>query len=311
MEHEFDPRDLEPALGMSEEGRRWRLGPVLIAVVALAGFGAIVWYAYNSGKHTVGPGGTPLIKADGSPTKVKPDDPGGLDVKNQDTQVLNDLANGKLPNGQPATGVERMLPAPEVPLPPPAATTPGNVPPPIGAKPPSTAGNQLPLPAATPRNPAVASNTAPPVAQSPSTATPSAPIALAPAQTQPQPAQTQVAVAPPPAAVKPPKPAPTQPVAAAPPTAAAPAAVAPAAGGAFKVQLAALRSQDDANAAWAKLQKTYPELAALHVTVVQVNIPDKGIYFRVQAGPFADGASAGQLCDQLKAKQQGCIVVHP
>ena len=311
MEHEFDPRDLEPSLGMSEEGRRWRLGPVLVAVVALVGFGGIVWYAYNSGKHTTGPGGTPLIKADGSPTKVKPDDPGGLDVKNQDTQVLNDLANGKLPNGQPATGVERLLPAPEVPLPPPAATTPSNLPPAIGPKPSSATANQLPpAPIAAPRKPVDAQSLpatpAPTPAPAPA-AGPNAPIPLAPAQTQ----VAAAPIPPPAAAVKPPKPAPTPaPTPAPAPVAAAPA-VAPAAGGAFKVQLAALRSQDDANAAWGKLQKTYTELSALHLTVVQVNIPDKGIYFRVQAGPFADAASASQLCDQLKAKQQGCIVVHP
>jgi cell division septation protein DedD len=297
MEHEFDPRDLEPSLGMSEEGRRWRLGPVLVALVALIGFGGIVWYAYNSSKHTAGPGGAPLIKADGSPTKVKPDDPGGLDVKNQDTQVLNDLANGKLPNGQPATGVERMLPGPEVPLPPPAATTSGNLPPPItGPK-----NNQPPQPLATPRKPVETLSLpgTPTPAPAPAATGANAPIPLAPAQTQ------VAAVPPPAAAVKPPKP-PPQPAPA--PVA---AAVAPVAGGAFKVQLAALRSQDDANAAWTKLQKTYSELSALHLTVVQVNIPDKGVYFRVQAGPFADAASAGQLCDQLKAKQQGCIVVHP
>lgn len=77
------------------------------------------------------------------------------------------------------------------------------------------------------------------------------------------------------------------------------------------MQLAAVRSQDAAAAEWAKLQKANPELGPLQLNVVQVELPDKGTFYRVQAGPLSDQGSADQLCGALKARSQGCIVVHP
>ena len=79
-------------------GRR-RLITSLVVLVALGGFVGIVWHAYNQGKAGGGDAVVPLLKADDSPTKVRPDQPGGMDVPNQDKLIYDRLA----PGGQIAT----------------------------------------------------------------------------------------------------------------------------------------------------------------------------------------------------------------
>jgi hypothetical protein len=341
MEHEFDPRDLEPSLPSEDEPRKRRWGPIVIAVGALLGFGGLLWYSYTLGHREQASNVAPLIKADAGPTKVKPDDPGGLEVPNQDKLVLNNIAGG---GDGPKGNVERLLPAAETPLPPPVATQApanGNVPPPIAPPPPKQAvttplppptqtppppvdKSQPPAPAAAPRT-AVGAQPLPGSVAAPATST-AAPVTPAPG------APTQIAALPS-ATPKPTKPAPAAPTPAAPaasgpqgaiPTPATPAPVAAAAPapavpkpakaagpGGYRVQLAAVRSQDAAAAEWAKLQKANPELGSLQLNVVQVELPDKGTFYRVQAGPLSDQGSADQLCGALKARSQGCIVVHP
>jgi hypothetical protein len=62
-----------------------------------------------------------LLHADTRPLKIKPTDPGGMDVPDQDMMVLNpDKAKPK---------VEQLLPPPETPLPRPVPATPPPVPP--------------------------------------------------------------------------------------------------------------------------------------------------------------------------------------
>ncbi|EWY40383.1 hypothetical protein N825_36115, partial [Skermanella stibiiresistens SB22] len=102
-------------------GRRRLLAPIL-AAVGLMLFFAIVWFTYNSGQDGTTEGGMPLIKADGTPTKLRPDQPGGMNVPHQDKLIYDRL---KAENGNTETAaVERLLPPPESPLPrpePPAA----------------------------------------------------------------------------------------------------------------------------------------------------------------------------------------------
>lgn len=318
MHQEFDPRDLEPAMPEQKPARR-RLVPAVIALVALGGFGGVVYYAYRQGQSQQAGGGTPVIRADAGPVKVKPDDPGGLNVPNRDSLLLNN------PPGQPgASTVERLLPPPETPLPrpeapavvgqlqppsalPPAPTAPpvppGSTPaisnPTIAAAPvaPGTSAvvpqHQLapgaaPPPAGAPRNPVLA--------QAGSGGTPPSP----PATSTPAKPPTQLAAAPPP----PPPPPPPAPAAATP---AAPPVVAT--GGSWKIQLASVTGEPAAaEGAWAKIKAAHPELAQLTMTLRHVEVNGKG-YNRVQAGGFPDFATADKLCDSLKRKGQDCIVV--
>jgi len=290
MQQDFDPRDLEPALTSQEAGGgRGKLIPAMVAVVALVGFGGIVWYAYSQGARQVAGETAPLIKADAGPIKVKPDDPGGLSVPNRDSLLLNSQG------GTDGPRVERILPSPEQPLPVPQApatvapTETSSLPSITGARPPVAAPPSPPA-AVVPAPQTVANTAPPPKPVAPPAAATSQPIALTP---PPKPAPAPVAAAPAPAAPKP---------------VAATTTGAPIRG--TKVQLGSVRSEDAAASEWAKLQRAHPELSSLSMQTSKVDIAGKGTFFRVQAGPLADSGAASQLCGTLKAKNQDCIVVR-
>jgi cytoskeletal protein RodZ len=283
MHQEFDPRDLEPALPQPEARRRKiKLGPLLLVLGGIGIFAAITWYAYEAGQRQAAVASMPVIKADSSPTRVRPDSPGGLNVPNQDALVLNDP--GGTPN-RASGGVEKLLPPPEAPLPRPApspAPAASNPPPPIAASPTRPAASEPPAPAPAPRS-SVESQPAP---APPVAAAPSSPPAAAPAS----PSQTASM----PAAAK------------------APVSVAKAAGGAgWRVQLAAVKSEQAAAAEWSRIEKANPELAQLTMIPTRVDLGEKGVFYRVQAGPLADAAAAERLCTGLKERKQGCLVVKP
>jgi len=257
-------------------GRR-RLITSLVVLVALGGFVGIVWHAYNQGKAGGGDAVVPLLKAEDSPTKVRPDQPGGMDVPNQDKLIYDRLA----PGGQiAAPQIERLLPPAEAPVarpPAPAAQAPATAastdlqPPPLGERQVTTA----PSPNAVPPQPPIP--VAPP----------------APSQAVP-PSQAPAAQAPRPA------PAPTQQAAVAP--------AAPIPSGAARIQLGAVRSADAAQKEWARLQTANRDiLGGLTMNVVTADLGERGIYYRIQAGPAADAAD---LCNKLKARNVGCIVVR-
>jgi len=82
--------------------------------------------------------------------------------------------------------------------------------------------------------------------------------------------------------------------------------------GAFRIQLAAVKTQDAAQAAWKKMTKTHPDvLMGLKLNVVKVDRGAEGALFRVQGGPFADRDAAENACRKLKQKSQACLVVVP
>jgi hypothetical protein len=292
MHQEFDPRDLEPSLPARESRAvRSKVAPIMIALVALAGFGGVVWYAYDQGiRQAATPGSTPLIKADNAPIKVRPDQPGGLDVPHQDTMVLNSL-----PQGDKEPPVERLLPPAETPLPRPAATAPAanaSLPPKIG-------------PAPTP--------TTAPAAVTPVIPAPLASAPPAPAAPTTPPTQIAAAAPLPPAAPAPPAAAPRAPVqiaaAAAPPKPVA----SPVAGAGYRVRLVSVKQESEAKQEWTRLQQHFPQLAALQMSVTRADLGEKGVWYRIHAGPLSDAAAASQLCASIEAKDksQGCLVVKP
>ncbi|MCB1494089.1 MAG: SPOR domain-containing protein, partial [Rhodobiaceae bacterium] len=86
--------------------------------------------------------------------------------------------------------------------------------------------------------------------------------------------------------------------------AAAPAAAAPQpqANGAFLVQLASRRSQEQALSEFATLQSRYPNILGQYQPFIErADLGDRGVFYRLRVGPLGNQASAGQLCDQLKA----------
>jgi hypothetical protein len=135
----YEPEgQLPPHAGGFEEAARpapkrrgWlALGAVLsVAVVGIAG--AVVMRSPSGAK--VAAGAPPLIKADTAPSKVQPDNPGGTEVPNQDSQVYakggpEDVKSVKVVGGeeQPvdvAQITRKDVPAPLPPAPAPVTTT--------------------------------------------------------------------------------------------------------------------------------------------------------------------------------------------
>jgi len=218
---------------------------------------------------------------------AKPGSSGGIPVIKADERPIklrpDDRGGMQVPNqdklvyermdGEGEAKTETLLPAPEQPQPPPkgAVATPAK---PLMAPPPVV------IP--------------PPVAPVVKPAEPAAPKAAAP-----------VAVAAAPlAAVK---------VQAAPKAEVAPPATAtrkPLASGDYLVQLGAVRSADAAQTEFQRIQKANAEfLSGLKPDVVRVELGEKGVFWRVRAGPLSEQA-ARQLCIDLAARNQGCILVR-
>lgn len=77
------------------------------------------------------------------------------------------------------------------------------------------------------------------------------------------------------------------------------------------VQLASLKDRAAAEKAWALSVKEYSVLAGVDHRISEVEIDGRGTFYRVQAGPVAE-ARAKSLCDQISAQKSGaCLVVKP
>jgi hypothetical protein len=302
-------------------GRRMRNRlMVLAAIVVIVGGAAWAWVA----SHPAPDGPVPVITAETTPEKVKPEDEGGMQVPNQNVEILN---------GQPATAEQPAIAAPpEQPVSPPmtettdeanaAAQAPAvtDAVPTVDA--PSIPSVSAPDPSQTAAAPAPAVSApvvSPPVvseAETQQAAPAPAEPTPAPATTAEQPADEPAAsaaatsTAKAPEAAPEPAPAPkaaepTQTAAA--PTAPAAPSVAPTAGGGSRIQLAAVKSEALAKAEWAKLQKAHPALLGGLTLNVQAVDKNGSKLYRIQAGPLTK-AQAKDLCTQLKAQKQDCIV---
>jgi cell division septation protein DedD len=99
----------------------------------------------------------------------------------------------------------------------------------------------------------------------------------------------------------------------APPVATAQPAPAAAAGGSgYRIQLAALRSDEEARATWKRLQSRHRELLGnRQPNIVRTELGGLGTFYRVQLGPFADKASSQELCKTFKAGGLDCFLLAP
>jgi hypothetical protein len=83
-----------------------------------------------------------------------------------------------------------------------------------------------------------------------------------------------------------------------------------AADGRFVAQVAALQSQDAAQSAWQRLASRAPQLfARAALDVERADLGQRGVYYRVRAGYFADHANAAIFCDRVRQMGQDCIAV--
>ena len=88
------------------------------------------------------------------------------------------------------------------------------------------------------------------------------------------------------------------------------ATAAPAGGGRYKLQVAAVRSREEAQ----RLAQSLTAYPAVRDGTVQTEIDEAvigsmGTFYRVRLGPYADAKEPGQLCSTLKPQGFDCLVV--
>jgi len=204
-----------------------RVLATVLALIIMGLFSGGLWFAYVQGKRHAGSdaanGDVPLIRADERPTKVKPEQPGGMEIPDQDKLIYNPTRKV----------VEHLLAPAEKPMP-------------------------RPAPSSSPTDAARSSTGAMPAASS----TPE----NRPAVTQTAQPQQQAATSPSKAAQAPSSPS------------------KPAAG--TRLQLGSLRSEDAARQEWERIKRKNSDLLGnLSATPVRAELGDKGVYYRIQAGP--------------------------
>jgi cell division septation protein DedD len=115
-EYDFDP-DLEEYEQYDDDeetgGGRRRTLMLLTVLALLVVFGGVVLLAYRQGAPDGAGGVPPVLRADGGPVKVPPDDPGGRNFPHQDAGVYNRITG----DGVAGTAEgEQLLPPAEEPL---------------------------------------------------------------------------------------------------------------------------------------------------------------------------------------------------
>jgi cell division septation protein DedD len=267
---------------------------IVLALLVLAMFGGVVWLAYTQGVAR-GRGETPVLTAANGPERVAPPQGGSNTVPYQGFKIYEQPA--------PPDDNADAAPAAQPPAPAAAAPKPAPAPPPPALKQTSIAAPvEKPAPVIKPEPvkpvaPKPAPAAAPPksmaalIQQSNSAPVPAKPVAKA----APAPAKPVAAV--PPMATGAPRPLSGPPQTAA----AAPA-------GGIVLQIGSYKSQAEAENAW----KTYKAkhtalLSGYGDNIQQVELGEKGTWYRLRVGGFSNREVATALCDRLKADGGACI----
>jgi cell division septation protein DedD len=244
--------------------RRGAILTMMVSVAAIASFGSVVWWAHNQDVRAGGRGLEPLVvQAPTTPTRVKPENAGGLVPPDQDKEVYNRIAPGAVPI-QP----EKLLPGPTTPRLPV-----GGMPTPSAPKEPEAAKTPTPVQAA-----ASTPTPAPALPANPPTVT-QAPSSAPASESSPSIASLIEGMS-----------GPT---------------------GGWRIQIASVKSEDIAKSTWARLQAAHGDvLANLRMQPARVDLGDKGVWYRVQAGPL-DEKQAHSVCSTLKTRKTDCVALPP
>ncbi|TVR84181.1 MAG: SPOR domain-containing protein [Rhodospirillales bacterium] len=251
--------------------------------LAMAGGAALIlalWLGSGSDDASIRDTEVPVIRADEAPLKVRPEDPGGMVVAHRDKLVYRRLGDhvDEVP-------VERLLPEPEEPLPPP-----------VPAEPPAPGAG----PEASPETEAGAD----PFGEGLSVPWDALEDGTEPAAGDPE-RGIDAPPAPPPADT-----ALAEPEQLSPEAEAAQALLMPSAGGSYRVQLASVRSRADAEAEWRRLSRRHGDLLGpLSPDYSSAEVADRGVFYRLRAGPLRDAQQARRLCAALAERNVGCMVV--
>lgn len=226
-----------------------KISTASLAFVILCAFAAIVFYAYPKGDEKYAGVEVPVIKADAAPFKVKPQDPGGMEIRHQDSTVFDPLERKE---EEPV--VEKLQPLPE------AAVDKYEV---LGV-PPQPQLNLQPETEALKEEPKEEAK-----------------------KEENKPEEIK------PEEVKPAEPAP----------------VAKAPEGNRYIQLGSYKAAAGATTDWEKLKNKFPDLlGSLAMKTQKVDIPGKGTFHRLQAGPLTE-EKARAICEQIKKQNAGGCVL--
>lgn len=286
------------------------LPPGVLSIVAIAALGGIIWYAYPRGAERYTDMDVPVVKADNAPIKEAPADPGGMEVRHQDSTVFDPLEK------KPGAEVEKLQPPPEQPLDKDAVIKSADAKSPLPASEApkldlqmKDAGNGtekiVPVASsATLKNTAPAAPAVKPVAESKAPAKSTAKSVTKSAVADDSDDETDEVkeapkAIPAKAAVVPGKTA----------VVAAPAkAVAPVSGEAYEVQLGSYRDMEGLKKDWSRLQKKFSsQLGKLTMRAVKASIAGKGTFYRLQAGTVSKDTAQG-ICTTIKSAKGVCIL---
>lgn len=276
------------------------------AVSGMALAGIVGWFALAPRYTAENVGEIPVIRRPQTAVKVLPSDPGGMEILNQDKTVYDIIDNQ-----ESAPTVESILPPPEQPKLPvigpepepapvedikqdTAVNEPERV---VGAAPvakikdtvkdvakntpAASAVNEEPeakLPTikevAQRQNASVARNTAPVPAVSAATAAVLDNISKGASREEPEEEETPAA----------------------------------AANGSWQIQLMSSPNKKAVETAWNGLVKKHPALKGQPYEIETADLGNKGTYYRLKAGAFADRSGADNLCAAVKKQSGSCIV---
>jgi hypothetical protein len=273
---EFFEEDEEESEAADGRGVVYALRHVIIAFIALGALVVLARYAHEKGKAAEVLKDIPLIRADEKPFKIKPENPGGMDIPHQDKTIYQMLEE---PSGQKEE-IKRILPLPEKPVPP-SEVKPEDA---SFVKAREAMVNSEPVRA--PRVEKLVGGSEKPK--------------LKPAT---KPKATRV---------EKPKPAPkVKPLVESASKPKITPLVSQGGGGEVAVQLGALRTREEAELVWQKLGKSHVDVMppALRKGVEPVAVEGKGTLYRLQAKGFASPQQAAELCKALTSRNQPCFVV--
>lgn len=295
--------ELNPELGEP----RSRAMSWIVLGVAVIGFGALAYYAYQSGSQSVADGQMLVVEAEEGPIKETPADAGGEEFPHKDKTIYDALSTYRTDQK-----VETLLPAAEEPVIPEPAVNSGSKETPKPAETTSYVKPESKMleekPAAEEKKEEVKAEPIKPLEPAPV----AKPVEVAKA---PEPAKietvevkdstvaTKPVVAP--VAPKPaPEPAPKPVVKAEPKPTPAPAPAAT--GGNYKIQLGALGSEAEARTLWNKVTSKHGDVVKGSPIIVKADVNGK-TYYRLRASGFASAAAAKSACATLSGRGQACM----
>jgi hypothetical protein len=249
---------------------------ILILTTAMLGFIFLSWSAYNAFAPDEEVYDIPLIESDSEITKIKPLDPGGIHMSNMDKDIYNNISQ------ENTTSKERLLPLPEEPI----STTQTKI------KDENLEELLKPLTEeAEKTNPEMNKVALQPIIENATTAPLTTETQKVPAQ-EPQiinvskkNSLTKIAEK---------RVTPTK----------SPA-------GKYRIQLASMKSEKDAAKEWLRLKAKHKSaIGSITHSIEKRNLGNKGTYYCIHAGAFKNYNAANNICKQLIAKKQNCIVLE-